>query len=138
VPAARLRVTIVGWALILPGVLVWALVPDIKLSLLFLGLSTGGAALAQAAAPPIIQSVTPNRMRGQTIAIYLLLAGLLGIGFGPTAIALVTDHVFNSDAALPYSIVTVCLPMALVGCWLSLSGLKPYERTAAALAAGEG
>jgi MFS family permease len=138
VASARLRVTLVAWAFILPSVLVWPLVANLAVSLVFLAFAVGGASIAQAAAPAIIQEVTPNRMRGQAIAIYLLLGGLLGIGFGPTSIALVTDQVFKDDAALPYSIVAVCLPMALLGFWLSASGLKAYDRTAKSLAAGEG
>lgn len=135
-PAARLRVTMVSWAFMIPGVILWPLVPDQTLSLAFLVFAVGGASIAQAAAPAVIQEVTPNRMRGQAIAVYLLLGGLLGIGFGPTSIALVTDNVFRDDAALPLSIVTVCLPMALIGLWLTLTGLKPYQRTVEALGAG--
>jgi hypothetical protein len=75
----------------------------------------------------------PNRMRGQAIAVYLLLAGLLGIGLGPTSVALVTDFVFHDDKALPYSMALMAGPSSLLGLWLIASGLRPYARTQAAL-----
>jgi MFS family permease len=133
VPGARLRVTLVAWALIIPGTVAWPLVGDARLSFALLALTVGSISLAQAAAPAAIQDVVPNRMRGQAIAVYLLIAGLLGIGFGPTAVALITDRLFHSDAALPYSLALVGAPMALAGMWLSWSGLKPYAGTRAKL-----
>lgn len=126
VPAARLRVTLVGWAIVLPGVVVWPLIGHATLSFALLTMTLTGFALIQAAAPVIIQDITPNRMRGQSIVLYLLIGGLVGIGFGPTSVALVTDHVFRDDAALPYSLALVGGPMALLGLWLCWSGLRPY------------
>jgi MFS family permease len=138
VPAARLRVTMIAWAVMIPAATLWPLAGSARLSFILLALTVGSLSIAQAAAPAAIQDVVPNRMRGQAIAIYLLIAGLLGIGFGPTAIALVTDRVFHSDAALPYSLALVGAPMALIGLWLSWSGLKPYARTRAELAGASG
>jgi MFS family permease len=131
VPAARLRVTLVAWGVIIPCAIAWPLVADAKLSFLLLALTVGSISLAQAAAPAAIQDVVPNRMRGQAVATYLLIAGFLGIGLGPTAVAMVTDHVFHSDNALPQSLALVSAPMALIGLWLSWSGLKPFARTQA-------
>src|SRR5690606_28292813 len=44
-------------------------------------------------APAAIQEVMPNSMRGQASAIYLFVITLIGLGIGPTAVALVTDYV---------------------------------------------
>jgi MFS family permease len=133
VPAARLRVTLVAWGFMIPGAAAWPLAPNAPLSFALLAMTVGSLSLAQAAAPAAIQDVTPNRMRGQAIAVYLLIAGLVGIGFGPTAVALLTDRVFHSDAALPYSLAVVGTTMALAGLWISWSGLRPYARTRAEL-----
>ena len=51
-------------------------------------------------APAAIQEIMPNSMRGQASAIYLFVITLIGLGVGPTAVALVTDFVFADDAAL--------------------------------------
>jgi MFS family permease len=95
-----------------------------------------GISLAQSAVPTSIQAVFPNRLRGQAIGAYMLLSGLLGIGLGPTAVALVTDHVFHDDSALRYAIALTAGPVALLGIWLTFTGLPHYARTHAELHAG--
>lgn len=135
IPSARFRVTLAAWFLILPTVAVWSLVPDPRLSFALLAVVVTGFAMAQAAAPAVVQEITPNRMRGQAVALYLLIGGLVGIGFGPMAVALVTDHVFGDDAALPYSLALIGGPVALLGLWLTWSGQKPYQRTLEAVRA---
>lgn len=131
-PAARFRVTLVAWAIIVPGSLLWPLMPSATISFALLTVTIIGISMGQAAAPASIQDIVPNRMRGQAIALYLLIGGLLGIGFGPTSVALVTDYIFHNDQALPYSLVIVAAPCALLGLWLSWSGQKPFARTYAA------
>ncbi|CAN5141633.1 MFS transporter [soil metagenome] len=129
VPAARLRVAMLAWLLVLPTVSVWSLVGVPWLSFALLALVVTGFGMAQAAAPTAVQEITPNRMRGKAVAVYLLIGGLVGIGFGPLSIALVTDYVFKDDAGLPYALAIVGGPIALLGLWLTWSGLKPYQRT---------
>lgn len=131
--SARLRVTLVGWAFIVPMAALWPLGPTPNTALFMLSLLVVGAGMAQAAAPVIVQEITPNRMRGQAIAIYLLIGGLFGIGLGPTIVALVTDNVFGNDDALPYAMSLACSPVALFGFWLCVTGLKPYQKTWEAL-----
>lgn len=75
-----------------------------------------------------LQLITPNEIRAQITAIYFFLANLVGLGLGPTSIALVTDFVFENDAALRYSITLVAafaLPLAAI---ILTLGLKPYAR----------
>ena len=133
VPAARLRVALVGVAIFTVPSVLWPLMPTPELAFGLLFLTVLGLGLAQSAAPASIQAVVPNRMRGQAIAVYLLLAGLMGIGLGPTAVALMTDYVFHNDAALRYSLALIAGPSALFGLWLIGSGLRPYARTYATL-----
>ena len=140
VQSARFRVTLTAFALILPTVSTWSLVGNLWLSLALFSVVVAGFSMAQASAPAVVQEITPNSMRGQVIAIYLLLGGLVGIGFGPLAIALVTDHILHSDKAIHLSLALVGGPTALLGLWLAWSGQKPYARTLEALrarAAGE-
>jgi MFS family permease len=129
VHAARLRVALVGLSLATLPAIAWPLMPTPTLSFALLFLTVLGLALAQSAAPAAIQDVVPNRMRGQAIAVYLLLAGLLGIGLGPTTVALVTDRLFNDDHALPWSLAVTAAPAALFGLWILGTGLRPYATT---------
>jgi MFS family permease len=133
VTTARLRVAVVG-ALLLPVPAVfWPLAPTPELCFGLLFLTVFALSMAQSAAPALIQSIVPNRMRGQAVASYLLLAGLMGIGLGPTLVALMTDYVFKDNGALHYSIAVTAGPAALLAVWVMGSGLKYYEATYAAL-----
>jgi MFS family permease len=132
-PAARFRVTLVAWVIVVPTAIAWPLMPNASLAFIFLTLTVGGFAVGQAAAPAAIQEVFPNQMRGQAVALYLLVAGLVGIGFGPMMIGLATDLMFGNDAMIGFSIALTAAPLMLLGVYLSLSGLKPYEATLANL-----
>jgi MFS family permease len=73
-----------------------------------------------------IQEMMPNVMRGQASALYLFVINLIGLGLGPTAVALVTDYVFHNDNAVHYSLLIVGT-IAHVGAALLLwLGLKPF------------
>lgn len=76
-----------------------------------------------------IQQITPNEMRGQVSAMYIFAVNLLGIGLGPTAIALITDFGFGRDQDLKYSMAIVgaiAASTAAISLWL---GLKPFRRS---------
>jgi MFS family permease len=133
VSAARLRVAFVGVLLLPAPAVLWPLVGSPVLAYALLFLTVFALSIAQSAAPALIQAVVPNRMRGQAIACYLLLAGLMGIGLGPTLVALLTDFVFKDHSALRYSLALSAAPAALFALWLIGSGLKYYEATFAAL-----
>lgn len=78
-------------------------------------------------APAAIQEVMPNAMRGQTSAIYLFVVTLIGLGIGPTAVALTTDYIFQDDYAVRYSIFWVASITTLGSAILLWLGLKPYR-----------
>jgi MFS family permease len=81
------------------------------------------------AAPAAIVAIVPNQMRGQTAAVYLFIVNLIGLGVGPTAIALVTDYVFANDLALKWSMLIVGSGANIVAIALLVMGLKPYRET---------
>jgi MFS family permease len=78
-------------------------------------------------APAAIQEIMPNSMRGQASAIYLFVITLIGLGIGPTAVALVTDYVFVDDNALRYSLLIVTALAVFSSVVLLSMGLKPYR-----------
>ena len=81
------------------------------------------------AAPAAILEIVPNQMRGQTGAVYLFIVNLIGLGVGPTAVALVTDYVFASDQALRWSMLIVGTVANVGAIALLAAGLKPYRET---------
>lgn len=86
-------------------------------------------------APAAIQEVMPNAMRGQASAIYLFVITLIGLGIGPTAVALVTDYVFQDDMAVRYSIFWVASITTIGAVVLLRMGIKPYREARDTLAA---
>ncbi len=80
-------------------------------------------------APAAIQEIMPNSMRGQASAIYLFVITLIGLGIGPTAVALVTDFVFADDNALRYSLLIVTTLAVLMSIVLLGKSLKPYRES---------
>jgi MFS family permease len=79
--------------------------------------------------PAAIQEIMPNSMRGQASAIYLFVITLIGLGIGPTAVALVTDFVFADDNALRYSLLIVTTLAVLMSIVLLGKSLKPYRES---------
>ncbi|MDZ4371829.1 MAG: MFS transporter [Phenylobacterium sp.] len=125
---AHLRVIRLNAILLLPLFVGMALAPTAPIALglmvvaMLVGTIHGGVAGAA------LQMITPNRLRARMVALYFLVANLIGLGMGPTAIALVTDLGFGRPEALRYglAIVTaVALPIAAV---ILTLGLKPFAR----------
>ncbi len=81
------------------------------------------------AAPAAIVAIVPNQMRGQTAAVYLFIVNLIGLGVGPTAMALVTDYVFANDLALKWSMLIVGTVANVAAIALLAAGLRPYRQT---------
>jgi MFS family permease len=75
-----------------------------------------------------LQDMTPNQMRGQMIALCTIIGNLVGMGLGPTAVALVTDYVFRDESMVAYAILTVCLPATLLSWLLVIVALRPVRR----------
>lgn len=86
--------------------------------------------------PTVIQMGTPNRIRAQASAVYLLIGNLIGIGFGPTAIALITDYVFKDDMAVGHAIAIVGVSCFSAGTLILLTAIKPFRQQQAQLQAG--
>ena len=113
---------------LLPAVL-YPLMPSAGWAVALLAPFTFLMAATYGVSPAALQQMTPNEMRGQVSAMYLFVGNIVGMGAGPTAVALLTDHVFHDDNMLRYSLPIVCAiayALAVVFWWL---GLKPFRRT---------
>lgn len=76
-----------------------------------------------------IQQITPNELRGQVSAVYLFTVNLIGIGLGPTLIALLTDFYFQNPADLRYSMVIIAGLASLIAAISIFLGLKPFRQS---------
>lgn len=125
---AHLRVIRLNAILLVPLFIGMALAPTVGIALalmivgMLLGTIHGGVAGAA------LQLITPNRLRARMVALYFLVANLVGLGLGPTAIALVTDVGFGDDAALRYGLAIVTGVALPVSALILTMGLKPFAR----------
>lgn len=77
--------------------------------------------------PAAIQRMMPNTMRAQATAIYLFVINIVGMGLGPTAAALLTEHVFGDKKLVNYSLLVVGVGSYLVAIVLLGISLKSYR-----------
>ena len=74
-----------------------------------------------------LQQMAPNELRGQVGAVYLFTVNLIGIGLGPTFVALLTDYFFSDPAALRYS-MSIVAGIATVAAAIALAcGLRHFR-----------
>lgn len=101
---ATLRVGAIAAAVGAPLALLIPLVPDGYTLLLLIAPLTFTLAMPFGVSASAIQDLVPNRMRGQTSAVYLFIVNLIGLGIGPTAVAMFTDYVFGDDLKVGLSL----------------------------------
>ncbi|HEY1899613.1 MAG TPA: MFS transporter [Steroidobacteraceae bacterium] len=73
-----------------------------------------------------LQAVTPNQMRAQVIAVYLLATALIGSAAGPASVAAVTDFWFHDDRKLGSSIAVVATAAAVLSTLILRAGVRAY------------
>ena len=76
-----------------------------------------------------LQIVTPSQLRGRMSAIYLLVFNLMGIGLGPSVVALLTDFVFHDDAQVGSAILISCVACSLASAALLVSAAPSMRRS---------
>jgi MFS family permease len=114
---AKIIIAIAGNLLTLIPIVIYPLVPNATVAMVFVGFYYLFAAFTTPMGSAILAEITPPRMRGQLSAIFMFMTTLVGMGFGPLSVALVTDFVFEDPADLRYSLALVPLftvPVALV------------------------
>ena len=77
---------------------------------------------------PIIQDLFPNQLRGRATAVLGLAGTVVGLGCGPTLVALVTDHVFHNEMMLQKSVGIVDLSSVAIAFLLALCLPRSYAK----------
>ena len=129
-PDAALRVGLIAAAGLWPLSAVATTLADSGLVILLFCPLVFFASLSMAMAPAALQVVTPNQMRGQLSAVWMLVLNLVTAGAGPSAVGVITDYVFGDPLAVGQSIALVnclCVPLAALALW---AALKPFRQAA--------
>ena len=124
---ANLRVIMLGALCSTPFGVAAFLVDNILLALALMAPFTFLWGLPHGIAPAALQPVTPNQMRAQVSALYLLAVNLIGLGIGPTFVALLTDYLYEDSAMVGHSLATVVAISAPLSALILYTGLKYYR-----------
>jgi MFS family permease len=122
----RLRVSVLGGILcILAGGL--PLLPKAEWALLAVFVPGFALAMPFGAAVTAVQEIMPNQVRALASSILLFILNLIGMGLGPTFVAVMTDYVFKDENAIRYSLVALFLVGGSLITLFSWLVLKPYR-----------
>ncbi len=119
-----LLVPVVTALLAAPFVAMFPLTGNANLSLALLVPAMFFGAMPFGAGTAGIVNFAPNRMRGQMIAIYMLIATLIGTGGGPWVIAVWTDTVLGDATQIRWSIAVVATALFVAGAAIISTGLR--------------
>lgn len=132
---AAWKVMMTGLLVFIPGYIVATLFDNTWITLALLMCGVFGGSLAAIAAPTVLLTASPNEARGMSIALTYLVVNLVGAAFGPTAVALLNDYVFQDGDAIGLSISIVCLVGYIGAGAAAYFGLPHYRARMQAIAA---
>lgn len=120
----------IRWSVIpIPACIVWVgLVSSPMVALGWLAAATFLLGVTTGLGPAALNAMTPNQFRGQVIALLLFTANVIGLGFGPTLVALSTDYLFQNDLAVGKSLALVSFIASVVSVVLVVAGRAAYAR----------
>lgn len=124
---ANMRVIIIATALGIVPFSVGPLMPDVRWAIGCMALAMTATQMIAAVCVASIQRVTPNQMRGQASALFILCINLIGFGLGPSIVAFITDFIFADDSALPKSLSLTAVLIAPVCLWFFWRSLGAYR-----------
>lgn len=122
--------------------LIWPLAGDATTAWIVLGIANIFINSPSGVAYASLQLITPNQMRGQIIAMYVLCTTIIGYGMGPFLLGLFTDQLFGGDvmqlhlSLLLLAAITTPLGIATF-LWGRKAFVKAMHEEEARLAPGE-
>jgi MFS family permease len=124
---ANLRVALLGVVAWLPPGVIFPLLPSGPGAAALLALALFFSSMPFGLAPAAVTQLMPNTMRAQASAIYLFVINLIGLGLGPTIVAVLTEDIFRDKNALHLSLLVVGVVAHVSAALLLWRGLKHYR-----------
>lgn len=125
---ASLRITLLAIALAVPAAILFPRMDSANVALalvavlIFLGNIPVGSTVST------FPLITPNRLRAQILAVYLLVANMIGYSAGPILIAWITDKVFGDPLAIDRSLGLAVPAVMIIGLVLLALAIVPYRK----------
>jgi len=124
---AALRVAVAAAVFMVPLSIFATNISDPVLALAVMAPFAFGASISMGLAPTALQLVTPNRLRGQISAAWMLFLNIITAGLGPTAVGWINDTVFGDPMAVGQSIALVNTVSVMVGGLILWATWKPFR-----------
>ncbi|HCL59078.1 MAG TPA: MFS transporter [Acinetobacter sp.] len=126
---AAIRAGAIGCAaLIIPSVL-FTQVNNMQLSFALIFVAMFFSTFPIPASAAATQMLTPNQLRSQVSAKFLLISNLIALGVGTTAVALITDRYYENTLMVGNSISIVNAIAGLIGVFLLYRGCQYYRES---------
>lgn len=128
---APLRVAVMAAAFMVPMSMLATSFPDPTLALILACPFAFGASISMGLAPTALQLVTPNRLRGQIGAAWMLFLNMITAALGPWAVGVINDAWFGDPMAVGQSIALVNTVAVILGGLILLLTWKPFRAAVA-------
>lgn len=126
---AAIRAGAIGCAaLIIPSVL-FTQVDNMQLSFALIFVAMFFSTFPIPASAAATQMLTPNQLRSQVSAKFLLISNLIALGVGTTAVALITDRYYENTLMVGNSISIVNAVAGVIGVFLLYKGCQYYHES---------
>jgi len=126
---AAIRAGAIGCAaLIIPSVL-FTQVDNMQLSFALIFVAMFFSTFPIPASAAATQMLTPNQLRSQVSAKFLLISNLIALGVGTTAVALITDRYYENTLMVGNSISIVNTVAGVIGVFLLYKGCQYYRES---------
>ncbi len=104
--------------------------PNAWLAVACLLLASLTSIMAAAPENAAIQTVTPNRLRGQMTFLFLFIMNVIGMGLGPVIVGALSQHVFGEEQ-IRYALAAVGALMGIPAIYVFWRGMRPYGQAIA-------
>lgn len=122
------QLTLLACAAIGPLAGSFPLVDSFAASIALMGLLMFFVGMPTGLATAMLNLATPNRLRGQMVALYLFTVYLVGYGIGPTLVGALSDFVFGGGDGLRYALSSVGFIAGPLAFLAMLSALGSFRR----------
>ena len=130
IKAGRLMLVVAAALAAIPLLIAAPLAGDGWRALAFYGAALCFVTMATGLSPAVQLGIVPAGMRGLAISLGVLIVNSLGLGLGPTVVALITDYVIRDEAKIRYALAAAPPAMLLACILCGLACAASYVRCA--------
>jgi MFS family permease len=127
VAEGNVRVVVLSTAVSVPFGIAGFLMPNPWMAVGCLMIAAMTSIMAAAPENAAIQTVTPNRLRGQMTFLFLFIMNVIGMGVGPVIVGAMSQYAFGEDN-IRYALAATGALMGIPAVYAFWRGLHPYGR----------